>query len=157
MPIAALGVVAAGFDPTTSGRTCACTEGWVLYTDDGTLYHAGNRSKWEGQPEGVRGATGRVLKEGDVVVRLPLRPCPVAALPLTASCVVQGLLLDCDAATLTVWVNGEPKGVMVRPGMTDDEDEPVARLEGPLRWAVDLSGYGNGTSVAVAGPLSLPD
>eukprot|EP01045_Picozoa_sp_COSAG04_P053931 COSAG04_NODE_23826_length_331_cov_1.043103_1_plen_33_part_10 len=32
---------------------------------------------------------------------------------------MQGLLLDLDAATLTVWVNGERKGVMARPGMTN--------------------------------------
>eukprot|EP01045_Picozoa_sp_COSAG04_P044355 COSAG04_NODE_15006_length_547_cov_0.738839_2_plen_35_part_01 len=34
---------------------------------------------------------------------------------------MQGLLLDCDAATLTVYVNGERRGVMVRPGMTDND------------------------------------
>ena len=67
-----------------------------------------------------------------------------------AGCAAQGLLLDCDAATLTVWVNGERKGVMARPGVTDD---PVGRLEGPLRWAVDLS---NDASVAIAGPLPPP-
>ena len=72
---------------------------------------------------------------------------------------VQGLLLDLDAATLTVWVNGERKGVAVRPGMTaydmrhDIGGEPVARLEGPLRWAVDL---GRSASVAIGGPLPLP-
>ena len=66
---------------------------------------------------------------------------------------VQGLLLDLDAATLTVWVNGERKGVMARPGMTA-EGEPVGRLEGPLRWAVDLRG---GASVAIAGPLPPPE
>ena len=64
----------------------------------------------------------------------------------------QGLLLDLDAATLTVWVNGERKGVMARPGMTDNYGEPVARLEGPLRWAVDLCG----ASVAIDGPLPPP-
>eukprot|EP01045_Picozoa_sp_COSAG04_P008570 COSAG04_NODE_477_length_13694_cov_3.632310_9_plen_66_part_00 len=63
------------------------------------------------------------------------------------------MLLDCDAATLTVWVNGERKGVMARPGMTDNYGEPVARLEGPLRWAVDLR---SSTSVAIDGPLPLP-
>eukprot|EP01045_Picozoa_sp_COSAG04_P007275 COSAG04_NODE_377_length_15549_cov_118.825243_8_plen_71_part_00 len=68
-------------------------------------------------------------------------------------CAVQGMLLDCDAATLTVWVNGEWKGVMVRPGMTDEEGEPVGRLEGPLRWVVDV---GDG-SVAIEGPLPPPD
>ena len=73
---------------------------------------------------------------------------------------MQGLLLDLDAATLTVWVNGERKGVVVHPGMTydfPDEDhhgEPVPRLEGPLCWAVVLSE----TSVAIdADPSSLPD
>ena len=64
---------------------------------------------------------------------------------------VQGLLLDLDAATLTVWVNGERKGVMARPGMTDGWGEPVGRLEGPLRWAVDLwGGAMGGASVAIA-------
>ena len=63
------------------------------------------------------------------------------------------MLLDCDVATLTVWVNGERKGVMVRPGMTTTDGTPVRRLEGPLRWAVDLY---HSCSVAVEGPLPLP-
>ncbi len=63
------------------------------------------------------------------------------------------MLLDCDAATLTVWLNGERKGVMVRPGMTDMQGETVARLEGPLRWVVDVE---PGDTVAIAGPLPLP-
>ena len=84
------------------------------------------------------------------------------AASLTVLCVVQGLLLDCDAATLTVWINDERKGVMVQPGMIGIEldefgipiadSEPVTRLEGPLRWAVNLSH----SSVAVAGPLPPP-
>ena len=64
----------------------------------------------------------------------------------------QGLLLDLDAATLTVWVNGERKGVMARPGMTNWEIQPVGRLEGPLRWTVGLVG----ASVAIDGPLPPP-
>ena len=44
------------------------------------------------------------------------------------------MLLDLDAATLTVWVNGERKGVMAQPGMTNRDGQPVGRLEGPLRW-----------------------
>ena len=52
-----------------------------------------------------------------------------------------------------MWVNGERKGVMVRPGMTDYEGQPVGRLEGPLRWAVDLQGE---CSIAIAGPLPPP-
>ena len=63
------------------------------------------------------------------------------------------MLLDLDAATLTVWVNGERKGVMVRPGMTALHGDPVGRLEGPLRWAVDVF---YGALVAVAGPLPPP-
>ena len=51
-----------------------------------------------------------------------------------------------------MWVNGERKGVMVRPGMTNYRGEPVGRLEGPLRWAVDL----HDASVAMAGPLPPP-
>ena len=67
---------------------------------------------------------------------------------------VQGLLLDLDAATLTVWVNGERKGVMARPGMTNYDGDPVPPLEGPLRWAVDLPQ--GGASVAIDGPLPPP-
>ena len=50
-----------------------------------------------------------------------------------------------------MWVNGERKGVMVRPGMTTRMGEPVGRLEGPLRWAVDLDG-----AVKIDGPLPPP-
>ena len=66
---------------------------------------------------------------------------------------MQGLLLDLDAATLTVWVNGERKGVTVRPGMTYQYGRaPVGRLEGPLRWAV--GGYD--CCMAIEGPLPPP-
>ena len=77
---------------------------------------------------------------------------------------MQGLLLDLGAATLTVWVNGERKGVMVRPNMANEDGEPIAQLAGPLRWAVDLDAI-NGfhepgrrslVSAAIAGPLPLP-
>ena len=88
--------------------------------------------------------------------------CARSLTPLPArrptACAAQGMLLDCDAATLTVWVNGERRGVMVRPGMTyenpgqDYHGEPVPRLEGPLRWALDL----NGASLAIEGPLPPP-
>ena len=51
-----------------------------------------------------------------------------------------------------MWINGERKGVTVRPDMTDNRGRQVARLEGPLCWAVAL----NNASVAIAGPLSPP-
>ena len=63
------------------------------------------------------------------------------------------MLLDLDAATLTVWVNGERKGVMACPSMIDHYGDPVGRLEGPLRWAVDLY---DDASVAIGGPLPPP-
>ena len=63
---------------------------------------------------------------------------------------LQGMLLDCEAATLTVWVNGERKGVMARPGMTNRSGEPVGW---PLRWAVDLIG----SSVEIDGSLPPPE
>ena len=84
--------------------------------------------------------------------RFPLAPALRVAHGAVCLCVLQGVLLDLDAATLTVWVNGERKGVMARPGMTDQDGQPVPRLEGPLRWAVDLST----ASVAIGGPLPPP-
>ena len=81
-----------------------------------------------------------------LLLRLPLGSL------LTVLCLAQGLLLDLDAATLTVWINGERKGVMVRPGITNVDGEPVGRLEGPLRWAVDV----RNSSLAIAGPLPPP-
>ena len=42
---------------------------------------------------------------------------------------------------------------MARPGMTNLYGELVGRLEGPLRWAVDL---GPKASVAIMRPLALP-
>ena len=63
------------------------------------------------------------------------------------------MLLDCDAATLTVWVNGERKGFMVRPGQKFRSLARVNRLDGPLRWVVGLAGA---ASVAIASPLPAP-
>ena len=142
-----LGVVGAGFDPISGAEANMSAQGWMLRSLDGSLWHAGRISVWEGQPQWTR------LKHGDVVVRLAPRRTPAClSLPELTLCALQGLLLDCDAATLTVWVNGERKGVMARPGMTDDDGEPVGRLEGPLRWAVDLDG-----AVKIDGPLPLPE
>ena len=51
---------------------------------------------------------------------------------------------------------------MVRPGMTvDSEDdshgEPVARLDGPLRWAVEMASTSTRPwSVTIGGPLPPP-
>ena len=69
----------------------------------------------------------------------PSRPSPATRVILSV-CVVQGMLLDLDAATLTVWINGERKRVMVRPGMTTGRGRPMARLEGPLRWVAEMNG-----------------
>ena len=123
-----LGVVGAGFDPSLGNKAQSSPQGWVLATHSGSLRHESRGSEWEGQP-------GNELKEGDVVVR----NASALSCRRHSRCRAQGMLLDLDAATLTVWVNGERMGVMVRPGMTDRFGRPVARLEGPLRWAVDLN------------------
>ena len=70
---AILGVVGVGFDPTSSGRAYASSEGWLLSTFHGHLLHAGRASEWEGRP-------GQ-LKEGDALVRLPpSTPCSLCRL-----------------------------------------------------------------------------
>lgn len=78
-------------------------------------------SKWEGQPQQHDDA----LKEGDVV----------------------GLLLDLEQRTLSVYLHGSRRGVMVAPGMRNWRGDSVADLAGPLRWAVDMS---DGASVRIA-------
>jgi len=58
---------------------------------------------------------------------------------------VVGLLLDLGQRTLSVYLNGARRGVMVAPGMKD-RGGAVAPLAGPLRWAVDV---GAGASVRI--------
>ena len=54
--------------------------------------------------------------------------------------------------SLTVWLNGERRGVMVQPGMKDRYGQPIAPLVGPLRWALDLTN----ASVRIDGPKPPP-
>ena len=68
-----LGVVGAGFDPTAGARAWQFAQGWAMSTWSGNLRHAGGASRWEGRPQDAT-----KLKEGDVVVRLPLCPLPSA-------------------------------------------------------------------------------
>ena len=118
----------------------------MLYTSWGDLFHAGRSSHWEGQPEYAE------LKEGDVVVRLPPPP------PLHAPAAAHAARGAGHAARLR---RGHPDGVGQRraegrhgPAGDAGPHQPseVGRLEGPLRWAVDL----DNSSVAVAGPLTPP-
>ena len=51
---------------------------------------------------------------------------------------VVGLLLDLGQRTLSVYLNGARRGVMVAPGMKDYYGSAVAPLAGPLRWAVGV-------------------
>ena len=77
-------------------------------------------SNWDGMPQ------RKELKQGDVV----------------------GLLLDLGQRTLSLYLNGARRGVMVAPGMkiTDvtavlqffGSGQAVASLAGPLRWAVEV-------------------
>ena len=116
--IAFLGVVAQGFDAAGGGETWNSAQGWMLGTDYGYLNHAGKASKWEGQPQEDE------IKQGDVV----------------------GLLLDLGQRTLSVYLNGARRGVMVAPGIKKYDGEAVAPLAGPLRWTVQV---GCGSSVRI--------
>ena len=115
-----MGVVGKSFDvarPRTMAPASA--EGWVLNTEFGTLDHAGSGSNWEGMPQ-----IGEI-KRGDVV----------------------GLLLDLGQRTLSVYLNGARRGVMVAPGMTNYEGRAVASLAGPLRWEVAVGGVGSSARI----------
>ena len=117
-----MGVVGQGFDAAGGGSASDSAEGWVLYTGDGCLLHAGWDSKWEGKPQQDE------IKQGDVV----------------------GLLLDLGQRTLSVYLNGARRGVMVAPGMKNRAPpahrRAVVPLAGPLRWAVEV---GHGASVRI--------
>eukprot|EP01046_Picozoa_sp_COSAG06_P052667 COSAG06_NODE_8907_length_2041_cov_2.403409_1_plen_250_part_00 len=119
---ATMGVVGQGFDAAGGGVAWQSAEGWLFSTLGGWLSHAGRPSNWEGMPQ--RGE----IKQGDVV----------------------GLLLDVGQRTLSVYLNGARRGVMVAPGMKNNDGESVAPLAGPLRWAVDNHG---GTSVRIAAAM----
>ena len=149
-----VGVAGPGFDPAAGGEANGAVEGWLMRTHDGSLVHGGSGSGWAGQPEEHEG------KVGDVVVRRP--PCAA----LRRGC-AEGLACACRAwcststpagetpvqpirailadggrvVSLTVWLNGERRGVMVPSG-----------LAGPLRGAVDLGD----ASVRIDGPKPPP-
>eukprot|EP01046_Picozoa_sp_COSAG06_P075599 COSAG06_NODE_23705_length_683_cov_3.339041_1_plen_187_part_10 len=86
---AMMGVVGQGFDAAGGGKAYNSAEGWLLYTSDGDLFHDGWGSEWEGMPQQYE------IKAGDVV----------------------GLLLDLGQRTLSLYLNGARRGVMVAPGM----------------------------------------
>eukprot|EP01046_Picozoa_sp_COSAG06_P020768 COSAG06_NODE_1535_length_9155_cov_68.266343_2_plen_207_part_00 len=115
---ACMGVVGQGFDVAGGGEASDSAEGWLLGTVFGDLRHGDGFSNWEGMPQEDE------IKQGDVV----------------------GLLLDLGQRTLSVYLNGARRGVMVAPGMKNEEGEALATLAGPLRWAVDLD---DGTSVRI--------
>jgi hypothetical protein len=107
---ACMGVVGQGFDAAGGGEAYISAEGWLLNTFSGDLWHAGRSSNWGGKPQ------YNEIKQGDVV----------------------GLLLDLGQRTLSVYLNGARRGVMVAPAMKERRGEAVAPLAGPLRWAVDV-------------------
>eukprot|EP01046_Picozoa_sp_COSAG06_P038244 COSAG06_NODE_4397_length_4298_cov_111.854727_1_plen_193_part_00 len=123
-----MGVVGQGFDAAGGGEAYGSAEGWLLRTGGGHLVHAGGYSNWEGRPQRDE------INQGDVV----------------------GLLLDVGQRTLSVYLNGARRGVMVAPGMKNGSGEAVAPLAGPLRWAVDVY---SGASVRIerkAAPGPVP-
>jgi hypothetical protein len=122
---ARMGVVGQGFDAAGGGVACRSAEGWLLSTWNGCLIHAGWESNWEGRPK------KKEINQGDVV----------------------GLLLDLGQRTLSVYLNGARRGVMVAPGMKNVNGGAVAPLAGPLRWAVDVV-YGASVRIERKAPPS---
>eukprot|EP01046_Picozoa_sp_COSAG06_P029900 COSAG06_NODE_2808_length_6249_cov_12.456585_4_plen_191_part_00 len=114
-----MGVAGQGFDVAGGELAFQSAEGWLLSTVGGYLRHVSSYSKWEGMPQQGE------IKQGDVV----------------------GLLLDLGQRTLSLYLNGARRGVMVAPGMKDTYGRAVASLAGPLRWAVDVD---EGASVRIA-------
>jgi hypothetical protein len=114
-----VGVVEEGFDAELPVKARESDESWMLSTvcdaSSGCLFRDETHSFWQGQP--LRGE----IKQGDVV----------------------GLLLDLGQRTLSVYLNGARRGVMLAPGMKDQYGKAVASLAGPLRWAVDVSRGGS--------------
>ena len=124
---ARMGVVGQGSDAAGGGGACQSAEGWLLSTGSGDLVHARSASKWEGMPR------QREIKQGDVV----------------------GLLLNLGQRTLSVYLNGARRGVMVAPGMKDDDGGAVAPLAGPLQWVVDV-GFGASVRIERKAPPPSP-
>jgi hypothetical protein len=122
-----VGVVGQGFDAAGGGGAHSSAEGWLLSTLHGYLRHASSDSNWEGQPQ------YKEIKPGDVV----------------------GLLLDCGQRTLSVYLNGARRGVMVAPGIKNIYGGAVASLAGPLRWAVDV-GFGASVRIERKAPPPSP-
>ena len=61
-------------------------------------------------------------------------------------CVCVRVVVVFSQHTLSVYLHGSRRGVMVAPGMRNWKGEVVADLVGPLRWAVDVS---DGASVRI--------
>eukprot|EP01046_Picozoa_sp_COSAG06_P072935 COSAG06_NODE_21568_length_752_cov_9.415008_1_plen_118_part_01 len=80
-----MGVVGQGFDAAGGEEASDSAEGWLLSTLGSGLFHADRGSDWAGMPQISE------IKRGDVV----------------------GLLLDLGQRTLSVYLNGARRGVMV--------------------------------------------
>ena len=106
-----MGLVGEDFNAVGGGIATTSEDGWLLSTHLGAFVHDSQPGVWYGMVK-----VGDI-KAGDVV----------------------GLLLDLEQRTLSVYVNGARRGVMVAPRMKDRSGGAVASpLVGPLRWAVEV-------------------
>lgn len=94
---------------------------WLLSTHGSFVEYLGASSSAISWLTGQQGPRMRNFKEGDVV----------------------GLLLEMEKRTLSVYLNGVLRGVMVRPGMRYSDDAMAPKMHAPLWWAVNMVGGGS--------------
>jgi hypothetical protein len=120
-----LGVVGQGFDAVGdhgAGLARNSAEAWLLDTYRCEFSHAGKFSTWQG-------TYSKYVTQG--------KPQDNEIKEIKAGAVF-GLLLDLGQRTLSLYLDGARRGVMVAPGMQNMWGEAVAPLVGPLRWAVTV-------------------
>lgn len=114
-----IGCAGGDFDALEQRSAWQTKDGWMLSIGSGFLAHNSGISEWVGKP-----ADGEVGQGATI-----------------------DLQLDIDRQTLDVSLNGKHRGAMVQRGMKDSSGAPVALLEPPIFWAVDLS---QGSRVRIA-------
>jgi hypothetical protein len=152
-----MGVVGPAFDPTITRigpygtPEGAHTRQGFFYDSDGVVYKNGQRGCW-------------AVAEGDIG-DLERFPQYEHAGPYIDPGDALGLLLDLDAGTLAVYINGDRVGIAVpgvnfpgrdgpySPAQISENPGMFAPMKGPMRWCVDVLG---GASLHINAPMEPP-